>query len=73
MECKRCGDCCQSSTLLNQCSKAEVMLFKMIYKLMGEDINSKKCPYLDFKIGLAICKIYKNRPGFCKKHYCNKC
>ena len=71
--CRRCGDCCQSGTLLNQCTEEEKEVFKILYIMMGEDINNKKCPYLDFKIGLAICKIYKDRPWFCREHFCDKC
>ena len=73
MECKRCGDCCQSGTLLKQSTKAEKLLFRFIYKLMGEDINSKACPHLEFVMGLAVCKIYENRPQFCRDYFCNKC
>jgi len=66
--CKRCGNCCQSGTLLKQCTEEEQRMFKMIYSLMEKNINKIVCPYLDFKIGLAICKIYKDRPWFCREH-----
>jgi len=73
MKCQRCGDCCQSGTLLKQCSKEEKKIFKLLYAMLGEDINKKICPYLDFKMGLAICKIYDERPQFCKDYFCDKC
>ena len=71
--CKRCGDCCKSGTLLKQCSEKEKELFKILYLMAGEDIRNKKCPFLDFKLGMAICKIYENRPWFCREHFCEKC
>jgi len=70
--CRRCGDCCSSGTLLNQCNEIEKRLFKMIYRLMDKDIENTPCPYLDFKLGMAICKIYNDRPDFCREHYCEK-
>jgi len=71
--CKRCGDCCKSKTLLKHCTDEEKEAFKIFYIMMGEDINNKKCAFLDFKIGLAICKIYQERPQFCQDFYCEKC
>jgi Fe-S-cluster containining protein len=72
-QCLRCGDCCSSKTLLKQCNEEEIMLFKLIYKLQGADINNTPCPHLDFKLGMAVCKIYNDRPWFCKEHYCERC
>jgi len=72
MKCLRCGNCCSSETLLEYCNEEEKTVFKMIYALIGKDINNTKCPHLDFKLGMAICKIYNNRPLFCKKYFCKK-
>jgi len=71
--CKRCGNCCQSGTLLKQCSEEEKKAFKMLYSLLGGNIKKTVCPHLDFKLGIAICKIYKDRPWFCREHFCEKC
>lgn len=69
-QCRRCGKCCQSQTLLELCTEEEKNLFKLIYKIMGKDINNTPCPHLEFRMGIAICKIYKDRPQFCRDFYC---
>ncbi|MBA7583028.1 hypothetical protein ES708_24966 [subsurface metagenome] len=71
--CKRCGNCCKAETLLKECNEEEKRFIKMIYKLEGKNLKKTVCPFLDFKIGLAICKIYKDRPWFCREHFCDKC
>ena len=73
MECKRCGDCCKGDTLFKGEDKETIEYAKALAALMGKDMMKLQCPHLDFRIGLAICKIYKDRPWFCKEHYCSKC
>jgi len=34
--------------------------------------GKKGCSYLEFKNGIAFCKIYKNRPSLCRSHPANK-
>jgi len=72
--CQRCGNCCRAETLLKECNPEEIGILKMICLMTGRKFNDKvKCPFLDFKIGIAICKIYDQRPWFCQEHYCEKC
>lgn len=73
--CRRCGRCCQVRYLL----KGSPFLFKIILfiiqpKLLYGWITKDKCPYLDYisiddkhyNDTAFICKIYPNRPWFCK-------
>jgi len=72
MTCNRCGKCCKSKTLLEQCTPEEEELFRSIYKSLGKDIENTICKNLYYIVGLAACKIYKDRPDFCQQYYCNK-
>ena len=72
--CRRCGDCCRAETLLKECSPEEIMILKMICLETGRKFDPKaKCPFLEFKLGNAICKIYDKRPWFCRDYFCSKC
>jgi len=67
--CKRCGRCCQGKALLPSCTEAEKELLK---EVAGEGALDKlkehKCKHLWYKKRIARCKIYENRPPFCKAY-----
>jgi len=73
LACKRCGNCCKADTLLKDLNPEDLRSFKMMLLLKGIPFTNKpRCPFLDFKVGMAICKIYNDRPWFCKEHLCER-
>lgn len=76
LKCLRCGECCQAKTIYSQCDEEEKnfveMIIKPYYKSQGMDFETAKCPNLEYRLGLAVCKIYENRPWFCREHFCKK-
>jgi Fe-S-cluster containining protein len=60
MECSKCGDCCRELYLIERLKLAlhtKTLAFK------------KSCKFLDKN---NLCKIYPNRPKFCKDWKCDK-
>ena len=68
-KCLRCGRCCNFRYLFNDLPFAIKFIFflsnpKSLYLL----IAGKDCPHLIRMGGYSMCKIYKNRPWFCKAY-----
>jgi Fe-S-cluster containining protein len=83
MNCQRCGQCCKTVVLGIQIpigDEKEVIKF-LKYHLCETSPEVKDfwairihspCSELEFKDGIGICKIYDERPIFCKEYLCKK-
>ena len=74
-KCNRCGSCCKFSTLYNQSSfLTRLFLRKKIGKKKIKEMLEKDfaCPYLTFINNKATCKIYHQRPQFCREYPATK-
>ena len=78
-KCLRCGKCCQVRPLLKGLPLLlKIILFITRPQLLYGWITNDKCPHLDYisiddkyhNETAAICKIYPNRPWFCKGFPC---
>lgn len=58
-QCNRCGDCC---TIVGLTSGNPAL--SMLAGLLDE--SDSRCPHLVIENGKATCRIYGNRPVFCK-------
>jgi len=74
MKCLRCGECCQTKTLMKSCGIKERFLYRLILFLTAgfRGLKNPKCKYLRFRKRNAYCVIYENRPQFCREHFCEK-
>ena len=62
-KCKRCGKCCSLVTL----GETGHPIFDLIREQILKEQPNHKCPHLQMlRDGTTRCKIYKNRPPFCK-------
>lgn len=68
-KCLRCGRCCNFKYLFNGLPiKIKFLLFLFNPKSLFLLISGRDCPNL-IKMGdISMCRIYKNRPWFCKAY-----
>ena len=66
--CNRCGRCCKADHLLDACTEKEKRLLRNLShnKQIDKDLKGFRCKHVWFKKRKARCKIYENRPEFCR-------
>ena len=66
--CNRCGKCCKADHLLEACTDQEKRILRNLArdKKIEQKLAGFRCKHVWFKKRKARCKIYENRPEFCK-------
>ncbi|RLG81243.1 MAG: hypothetical protein DRO40_10000 [Thermoprotei archaeon] len=72
-ECKRCGKCCRVKYLFKSMSKEDKLFLKrhgfwLHQAIKRMAVEDKACPFLEYRNGVAYCKIYEERPRWCREY-----
>jgi Fe-S-cluster containining protein len=75
MECKKCGNCCQTISIPIRTPSDRQLEF---WAARGYEVKNTKQGWFLYIPGPCIhliednlCDIYENRPEMCRKHWCN--